>query len=119
MQENKETAARATGQFRVAVAERRYSDIYAGADPEFQKTTSAAELSQFLGKIHEKLGSVTDVNEGSYHVNFTPSGTIVTLVYATKFERGEGTETFVWRLSSPDPPRLLGYNVVSKQLILN
>jgi hypothetical protein len=117
--ENKETAARATGQFRINYEQRKYAAIYAAASPEFQKVTSEAEFGQFLAKIREKLGSTIDVNEGPYNVMFTPSGTVITMNYTTEFQRGEAVETFVWRIAGGSGPQLVAYNINSKQLILN
>jgi len=118
MSENKESAALATGEFRVKFEQEKYDQIWASTSPEFRKSTSQAEFTKLLQKIHEKLGSTVDVNSGSYNVNYGPAGTIVTLGYQTKFQKGDAAETFVWRIGDGQA-QLVGYNINSKELILN
>jgi uncharacterized cupin superfamily protein len=118
MSETKESALRATGDFRVKYEQGKYDAIWATTSPEFRKAMTQAEFTKFLQKIHEKLGSTVDVNLGPFNVNYGTAGTIVTLGYQTKFQKGDAAETFIWRIDEGQA-QLVGYNVNSKALILN
>ncbi len=94
----------------------QYPTIYAESSPEFQKSASEREITEFFEAIHRKLGAVVSSKQDRFLVNFTTAGTIVTLNYSTKFESGDGEETFVWMVSD-DKAQLLHYNVESRALI--
>src|SRR3954454_15285616 len=81
MSENKESASRATGDFRVKFEQGKYDQIWASTSPEFRKASTEAEFTKLLQKVHEKLGSTVDVNPGPFNVNYGTAGTIVTLGY--------------------------------------
>jgi hypothetical protein len=100
-------AQEATANFHEMMSAGQLEQIYAQSDDSFKKATTAEDLTRFLSAMNRKLG-----------VGFTPSGTSVTLRYATQFEHGSGTETFLYRF--PNGGALLaGYHVNSNALMTN
>jgi hypothetical protein len=95
----------------------QYQQICQEAGDEFRKSGSQAELVEFFDKVHKMLGNVSRTGSPAYFVNVSTQGTFVRLTYDTEFAQGKGQETFVWRIES-DGPRLVGYNLSSRDLIV-
>jgi hypothetical protein len=96
----------------------QFSAIYDEGTPDFQRATSKDRLSQFLAAVHRKLGDVTQSSAQGTNINFGSAGEIVTLNYASRFERGEASENFAFRLEN-GTPKLLGYHINSDALVIN
>jgi len=111
----KQAAEQGVVQFHAQLDAERYHDIYAQASPEFQKSGTEAELTEFFGAVHRKLGKVQNAEEQTFFVNFNTAGTTVTLTYKTNFDNGPATEQFVWR--NGDRQLLVGYRIDSRLLI--
>jgi hypothetical protein len=94
----------------------QFADIYAQADEGFRAATKQQEFYEFISAVHRKLGKVQDASQRSFFVNFTMSGTIVRLNYATKFEQGDAQEEFFWKIKGSQAV-LLGYHINSTTLI--
>jgi hypothetical protein len=94
----------------------QYHEIYAQSDEGFRKGSSEADTVAMFDAVRRKLGSVKNSNQVGWHVNATPMGTIVTLVYEVEFSEGKGTEQFVFRVVG-DKALLFNYNVNSPLLI--
>jgi hypothetical protein len=62
--------------------------------------------------VHKKLGKIQSTSETNFSMNSVNLVTKVTLVYDTKFDGGNATETFIYR-SSGNKQLLDGYNVNS------
>ena len=95
----------------------QFHQIYTDATPEFQESGSEDELTKFFSAVHRKLGGFKRATQKSFYLNFTTSGTFVTLVYNTEFANGTGTEQFVWKVQ--DQPKLFNYKIDSRALIVN
>jgi hypothetical protein len=93
----------------------QYHDIYAQSSPEFQKSATEAEIAEFLGAVHRKLGRVQHSDEAGFNLNFNTSGSTVTLSYNSQFANGPATEQFVWRVE--DQPSLINYRIDSRVLV--
>jgi hypothetical protein len=89
-----------------------FESIYSGADSDFKATETEKDFLALLGAIHRKIGNVQSTSEKSFYVNTYNLSTKVTLVYDTKFDGGDATETFVYHISG-DQVSLLGYNINS------
>lgn len=111
----KQAAEQRVAKFHAQLDAEHYHDIYAQASPEFQKSGSEAELNEFFGAVHRKLGNVQNAEEQTFFVNFNTSGTTVTLTYKTSFANGRASEQFVWR--NGDQPLLVSYRIDSRLLI--
>ena len=93
----------------------QYHEIFSQASPEFQKSGTETELTQFFSAVHRKLGNVQNAHEQGFFINFNTGGTIVTLTYQTDFAGDSGAEQFVWRVG--DQPSLISYRVDSRALV--
>lgn len=117
MSKDKGTAQQGVEKFHRQFNQEQYRDIFTEASEDLQKATSEDELTNFLSAVHRKLGNVKSSDQTGWHVNYTPSGTIVTLGYGSEFDEGKATEQFVWRVSG-DHATLLSYNINSPVLIM-
>lgn len=95
-----------------------FSTIYAEAHEKFREATSRADYDKFIGAVRRKLGRVKSTERQNWNVNVGTGGTRVVLTYLTKFEHGEGTESFTF-LSDEGKPKLLGWHINSTALIVN
>ncbi len=109
---------RATEQFHAQLNRGAYDEIYTGATEEFRKSGSQQELTTFFEAVHRKLGDFVSSGSPSYFVQATTNGMFVTLTYQSTFQRGKGAERFVWKIEGGQP-RLMGYNIDSRELITN
>ena len=83
-----------------------------------RKSVSEADLTKILGTIAARLGKVKSSKKSGWNINFQTSGTFVTLGFNTDFEKGAGTEQFVYHVSG-NTAKLVSYNVNSPALLLN
>jgi len=113
---NKQAAEGAVARFHSQLNAEQYHDIYSQASPEFQKSAREAEISAFLAAVHHKLGNTRKTKEDGFYVNFSASGTTVTLSYETDFDGGPATEQFVWRIAGQ--PLLVHYQINSPALAI-
>jgi len=96
----------------------QFAMVYANGSNELRKSTSETEMTKILGALNTKLGKVKSAEKSGWHVNFHTSGTFVTLGFKTQFEKGSGTEQFVFRVSD-GKAQLVSYNVNSPALLVN
>jgi hypothetical protein len=59
--------------------------------------------------LHDRLGPVRTTTEGSWRVNYTPAGAVVSLNYNSQFAARAATEDFVFRIAGGNA-RLVGYH---------
>jgi len=111
-------AERAVEEFRGLMAESHYATIYSGSAPELQQTAPEADFEKFLDAVNRKLGKVSSVEENGWNVAMLTTGTIVTLNYKTRYERGDASEQFVYRLQE-DKAVLVSYAINSMALAMN
>lgn len=93
-----------------------FGEIYSGTNEEFKAATKEQDFVSLLEAVHRKLGSIQSSERFTWRINSFNLKTNITLVYKTKFQNGEATETFVWR-AEKDGVKLLGYNISSLALI--
>jgi hypothetical protein len=96
-----------------------FATIYREATTDFQNSATEAKLVALLQAIKRKIGKVESSQRQGFSVNSTTSsGTTANVTYATKFERGQATETFRFRIDGKTAT-LLFFNVNSADLIIN
>ena len=78
---------------------------------------SRDEFVKFLGALHGKLGSFKSGKTTGWNVNVGTGGHMVTLTREAQFEKGPGTEQFVFRVQG-ERAVLAGYHVNSRLLII-
>ena len=109
------TVEREVERFHELAADREIDRLYDQSTDEFKRAATAEQFRALLDVIDERLGDVRRTNRQGWHVNYTNAGTVVTLTYNTQFERGRGTERFVYRVDD-GAARLLGFHVNSDAL---
>lgn len=95
----------------------KYDDIYNEAAPEFRNAAKREDFLAIAAAVHRKLGKVKDATQTRFFVNWTTSGTSVTLSYHTKFDGGDAAEEFAWKIEG-SKAMLVGYNINSTALIV-
>jgi hypothetical protein len=114
---DKKAAEDAVTKFHAQLNSEQYHDIYSHASDEFKKSDSEANIAEFLAAVHHKLGNAANSTERTFFVNFTTSGTVVTLTYQTDFDGGSASEQFSWRVR--DEAILVNYRIDSRALIVH
>lgn len=95
-----------------------FDAIYREASKEFKDATPDADFIAFLKAIHGKLGKFQSGKTVGWKVNYTTAGNIVALTHQATYERGEATESFIFRMKGKKAA-LHGYNINSTALIVN
>jgi len=95
-----------------------YDAIFQNADPLLKSGTPESTLVQFLTAVHRKLGPFKSGSSAGWNDNIATQGHFLTITYAAKYERGDATETFVYRVDS-NPAKLVAYHINSNALIVN
>jgi hypothetical protein len=71
----------------------QYHSMYAEADEQFRSAGSESEMVSFFHTVHGKLGKVKESTLRSYQEKWFPGqGSLVVLLYETRFSKGTGTE---------------------------
>ena len=109
-------AEREVERFHDLAAAQEIDRIYDQSTDAFKRAATPEQFRSILEVVDERLGEVRRANRQGWHVNYTTAGTVVTLTYQTEFERGRGTERFVYRIDD-DRPRLLGFHLNSDALM--
>lgn len=114
---NDAAAARVSvSDFRSYVSSGDHEAIYAMADPLYKKSVTRRQHDKLFSALQKRLGHLGETTETGWKVNYTTNGAFVVLTYTTKFENGEGSETFTWKMTD-GKPTLAGYNINSPALL--
>lgn len=90
----------------------RYAAIYDGSAPDMKSAISREDFVKLLTGLHAKLGSFQSGKTTNWNDNANTGGHYVTLAREAHFERGPGTEEFVFRIENGRAV-LAGYHVNS------
>ena len=112
------TANTAIARFRELMEQQQYRQIYEESADQNKKATTEQEWTKLLSLFHDKLGNVKNAQSTGWNVNYGTTGTVITITYKTEFEKGSGTETFTYTISS-GTALLLGYRINSNDLLTN
>ena len=95
----------------------QYDAIYAAAAPKFQSNVNNDAFAQYLGTIHDKMGSCPPPPKpDNYFANSNQSGTTVQLRYHIECSKGRLDEVMTFLVGS-GAPRLLQYDASSPFLL--
>lgn len=111
-------AKRGVDDFRAAVANKKYHEIFENADPEMRQSGNEDQFVEFMNALERKLGPWQSAEEGVWTVSQSPAGRIVNLTYTSQFANGTGTERFMWRIVD-GKALLVGYHVDSPLWVTN
>jgi hypothetical protein len=109
-------AERGVDRFRELMAADQFAQIYTEASEDFRKSGTQEDLTKFFEALNRKLGRVKKTEKTGWHVDFSTSGTFVTLSYKTDFEKGVGSEQFIFHVAGGDPT-LRRYDINSPALL--
>lgn len=104
--------------FHRALATKDHAAIWRNASEEMRGATSEADLIKLLSAIDRKLGKVVTTKQVGWRTNVTTSGTFAVVQMETRFERGNGVETFTFK-QVDSQLQLVGYNINSNEMMLN
>jgi hypothetical protein len=106
-------------EFHNRLSAEQYDAIWANTSSELHKATSREEFTKLLTAVNRKLGKVVEAKQGNWNSNTVNGVTLVTMNFDTRFERGKGTETIVFRWVSDDRLALAGYTINSNDMMVN
>ena len=90
--------------------------IYSNTHQEFREVTPLEDWTRTLSIIRRSLGQVQDTEQVGFHVKSGIGGTITTVHMETRFEKGCGLESFVFKGSGASM-RMVVYNLESSDLM--
>jgi len=94
----------------------QYAAIYDASASDMKSSISRDDFISLLTGLHNKLGAFKGGKTTGWHDNATTGGHYVALVREAQFEKGPGTENFVFRMERGRPV-LAGYHVSSNVLV--
>src|SRR5262245_44185533 len=104
--------------FHEDLAAGKFNQIYSEASDDLKKASSEEDFVKLLRAVNTKLGPTRQSSRTGWKMNMNTSGHFVSLSFDTQFERGKGTEQFVYRLAG-GKILLAGYHIMSNDLITN
>jgi hypothetical protein len=119
MKESFKDADAAVARFHAALDAEQWQAIWDVTAPQFRQQSKQADLQRILEAVHRKLGKVRQTKQVGWNANAGTAGSMVTLTMATDFERGSGTEQFVYVRAADQQLKLAGYNIQSQEIMLN
>jgi hypothetical protein len=93
----------------------QYAAIYDSSASDMKTAISRDDFIKFLGGLHDKLGAFRSGKTTSWNDNAHTNGHYVALGREGRFEKGSGTEDFVFRMDGAKAV-LAGYHVRSSLL---
>lgn len=115
MYSNYRRGSAAVDHFHQQLDEAEYGSIYWEASEAFRRAGTQADVTQFLEKVHSKMGRSGNRSSTGFHVNWRGGQTEIDQVFNTQFEFGQARESFVW-IVQQDHLRLYGYHVDAPNL---
>lgn len=105
--------------FHQALDAGRSQAIWDATGPDMRKATTQKQFVALLDAVHRKLGNVKSSKQVGWNRNASTNGSFTTTTNETVFERGRGTEQFVFRKSEADKLALVGYHIQSNEMMVN
>jgi len=95
-----------------------YAAIWKNTSQDMRRASTEADLSKIFSAINRKLGKVVETKQIGWRTNRTTNGTFAEVQLETRFEKGKGVESFVFR-QVDGKLVLAGYNINSNDMMLN
>ena len=109
-------AEQGVANFHDAMNAGRHASIYDRSSSELKSAITRDEFVKLLAGLRGKLGKFKTGKTTNWNVNSGTAGTFVTLNREAQFEKGPGTEEFVFRIEGQRAV-LAGYHVNSNLLL--
>lgn len=119
VQQSVDDAVAEVGAFHADLDAGNFDAIWRDAAPEMRKAAEKQQLVALLAAVQRKLGKVRESKQVGWNANATTGGSFVTVTMQTAFEKGSGTEQFVYRKGEGDRLALVGYTIQSQEMMLN
>lgn len=97
----------------------RAQAIWEETGADMRQATTRKQFLAMLDAVHSKLGNVKSSRHVGWNRNASTNGSFMTVTNETVFERGKGTEQFVFRKSKADELALVGYHIQSNEMMQN
>jgi hypothetical protein len=106
---------------------KQFQSLYNDGDPEaiyqfggetFRAAATQDELKGMLALLDARLGTIKSTERTGFNTAFNNGTTTTTIVMTTRFDQGEGSETYVFQGSGKDM-ELVGWTVNSQRLMLS
>ena len=95
-----------------------YAAIWGETSDDMRKVTTEADMEKVFAAVHRKLGKVLKTSQVGWRNNMSTGGNFVSVHIDTKFEKGSGSEEFVYRQVGKEL-KLAGYHINSAEMMLN
>jgi hypothetical protein len=118
MWEGRKLADAATRRFHQQLNTEQYEAICQEAVEGFGSGENHDNFVKLLSAVHRKLGDAGEHKFVKINVNATTSGTFTSVVYETKFAKGDATETFTW-IKKGGGLTLYSYSINSMALVVD
>ena len=112
----KAAGEKAVEKFHAQLNAEKYDEIYEQSAQALKDASGKEDLIKLFTAIRKKLGTAGKASEKGWHVNTTPTGTIVTMSYETEFTNDKATETYTF-LMNGEEAQLRSYHINSMKLI--
>lgn len=106
-------------QFHAHLDAGQYRTIWSQGGARLHGNTTQAAFERLLGAVHTKLGAVKASKQVGWNVNAGTGGSTVTVTMQTTFQKGAGTEQFVFEKDKNDVLLLADYSIQSQDMMLN
>lgn len=116
MTEGKPAAQKAITRFHQMLAEEKYADIYRESSKMMKDAATEEDMAKLFKAVNSKLGKVTSTQNQNWKVANYNLVSTVELIQNTQFEKGKGTEQFVFEIDGSDA-KLAGYYINSMDLM--
>lgn len=103
--------------FHDLLKERDFEAMYSATGQQFKDAVPKRLALKLFSAIDRKLGPLQDTKQVNWNVNTYNLATTVVLVYQSRFDEGEATETFTFRVEK-GKPELIGYKIDSLDMLI-
>lgn len=114
--EGKPAAEKAVTRFHQMLAQQRYDEIYDQSAEQMKEAATREEMVKLFRIVNSKLGKVTSTETQNWRIGNYNLVSTVDIVQSTQFEKGKGTEQFVFVVDGSEA-KLAGYHINSMDLI--
>lgn len=119
MKESYDISGAKAKEFHDRLSAGQYDTIWANTASDLRKDASREEFTALLTAVNRKLGKVVEAKQTGWNSNTVNGDTLIKISFDTKFERGKGEETIVFRWVSDDRLTLAGYTINSNDMMVN
>lgn len=87
-----------------------FDAIWNDSGPDIRTTATRDEFVKMLASVKGHFGKVREAKQTGFNVRSDMSGSTAEITMRTTFERGSGTEEFIYK-GSGEEQKLAGYNI--------